>query len=163
LLPPHPNHHLDEAPMNIEPLEARIAPASFVTFPDIDGDQVKVTTSAGDLTGAVIIFSIGGKPAVAEVRLNNPGLDGANLTVTVTKVLGGDGLTTVGHIDGGTNDFGSITIAGDLGDIDCGSGTAGTPAIKSLNVRSLGAYGLASQPVGGDLTSNLFGALGALH
>lgn len=33
--------------MNIEPLEARIAPASaFVTYTDIDGDLVKISASS---------------------------------------------------------------------------------------------------------------------
>ena len=36
----------------IEPLENRIAPASVLTFTDIDGDSVKVISSAGDLNAA---------------------------------------------------------------------------------------------------------------
>ena len=72
---------------------------------------------------------------------------GPKLTVGRGKLRG---LAAVGHINGGTNDFGSVTVKGDLGDIDCGSNTPGTPAIRALSVRSMGRYGLATLGGAGD-------------
>ncbi len=142
----------------IEPLEARIAPASVLTYTDIDGDRVTITSTLGDLAGHASI--VGGQLRVLD--LSAPSFDGTSITVSVVKAGAGDGLVAIGRINGGTNDFGAIVIKGDLGDIDAGSNTAGTPAIKSLSVRSLGLYGLATQGGAGNLTSTINGALGAL-
>jgi hypothetical protein len=46
--------------MNVESLESRIAPASVITFTDADGDNVKITSSLGDLTGKAIFADLGG-------------------------------------------------------------------------------------------------------
>jgi hypothetical protein len=43
----------------------------------------------------------------------------------VMKAAGGDGLAAVGRINGSGKNLGAITIAGDLGDLECGSGAAG--------------------------------------
>ena len=102
--------------------------------------------------------------------LSNPGFNHTNITFTVVKVPGGDGLANVGAIFGGTNDFGTITIKGDLGKIDAGSATPGTPAIKSLTVRSMGRYGTDTQntdtgdhaPTSDALVSTISGGLGTL-
>jgi hypothetical protein len=144
--------------MNIEPLETRIAPASVLTYVDIDGDRVTVTSTLGELAGRATI--VGGQLRLLD--LSAPSFDGTSITVSVVKAGAGDGLAAIGRINGGTNDFGAIAIKGDLGNIDAGSTTAGTPAIKSLSVRTMGAYGLATQGGAGDLTSTINGALGAL-
>ncbi len=152
-------------------LESRIAPASLtgqvLTYADIDGDQVKITISKGTLAEGDFTFDTPfantGPQQLRLIDLSVPaGVGAANLTMAVTKVAGGDGLAAVGHIAGGTNDFGTITLRGDLGDIDCGSNTVGTPAIKTLSVRSMGRYGLATQGGAGDLESDIQGAVGAL-
>ena len=36
----------------IEPLESRIAPASTFSFVDVDGDEVTITSTQGDLNAA---------------------------------------------------------------------------------------------------------------
>ena len=65
--------------------------------------------------------------------------DLANLATTVTKKGPlGDGLVHVGRIDATGHDLGTVSVTGDLGQIDAGSGTDGTPAVKSLTVRSMG-------------------------
>jgi hypothetical protein len=142
----------------IEVLESRIAPASVLSYTDIDGDKVQIKSTAGELTGHATI--VGGQLQLLD--LSDPGFAHANITFTVTKVSGGDGLANVGRIAAGTNDLATVTVKGDLGAIDAGSGTAGTPAVKSLSVRSMGFYGLDTQGGAGDLESDLHGALGSL-
>ncbi len=174
--------------MNIEPLESRIAPASgFFTvsadersafYTDVDGDRVTVKTSVGNfqdpIPGGSLEVEAGplgnGSGYLRILDLSGPSFNRANITFSVVKVPGGDGLANVGAILGGTNDFGSIVVKGDLGQIDAGSNTAGTPAIKSLTVRSMGRFGIDTQmtdtgyrPPGPDyFVSTISGGLGAL-
>ncbi len=154
--------------MNIEPLEARIAPASVsVAFTDIDGDKVKITaTSAGaapPLGLADLAFVGGGTSGqLAKLDLTALGFQGASIATSVIKVGVGDERVDIGFIDATGRDLGGVTVKGDLGQIDAGSNTAGTPAVKSLSVRSLGRLGLDSQGGTGSLKSDLLGGLGSL-
>lgn len=85
------------------------------------------------------------------------GFDGANITVSVAKGkvngVSGDGKVIAGHFIGGTNNFGAIKIAGDLGEID-----AGGAAFSRIN-GSVGAFTVAHDVVAtnfyaiGDITS----------
>ena len=91
---------------------------------------------------------------------------GTNLTVTATRtVLGGDGLVNVGYIDAGTSgggsalDLGLIVIRGDLGRIDAGGAALGSAAVKGLTVNSMGLFSTTTQEAGGDLRSDIAGAL----
>jgi hypothetical protein len=148
---------------SIEPLEVRIAPASVLTYTDVDGDLVKVTVSAGPFDAGDLAFIGGGSGGqLATLTLTDPLFSGANITFRVTKVAGGDGLAAVGRIDGGLNNFGTVIVKGDLGDIDCASDTSEIPAIKTLNVRSMGFYGLATQAFTGNLESTISGGVGKL-
>jgi hypothetical protein len=135
-----------------------VAP-SVLTYTDIDGDKVKITASAGDLTGHATI--VGGQLRLLD--LSDPMFNGASITFTVTKAGNGDGLAAVGRIDGGANRFGTIVVRGDLGAITAVSDSATMPAIQTLRVHSMGIYGLATQGGGGDLRSSLNGSLGALN
>ena len=173
----------------IEPLESRIAPAFGVFhvsgdghtafYDDVDGDHVTVKITTGFIPnqpppGATLGVEAGplgnGSGYLRFLDLTNPGFNHANITFTVVKVPGGDGLANVGAIFGGTNDFGAILVKGDLGKIDAGSNTPGTPAIKSLTVRSMGRYGLETQitdtpdhPIVSEyFVSTISGGLGAL-
>jgi hypothetical protein len=132
---------------------------STLTYTDTDGDKVRITASAGDLTGHATI--VGGQ--LLFLDLSDPMFNGANITFTVTRTGNGDGLAAVGRINGGSNNFGTIVVRGDLGAITTGSGSATVPAIQSLRVGSMGIYGLATQGNVGDLASSLNGALGALN
>jgi hypothetical protein len=90
----------------------------------------------------------------------------ANITIRVVKVSSGNGLVNIPRIDGGTNNFGTVTIQGDLGEIDCGSDAAGAVALVKLSVNSIGAdtalYQTLSGTISGDGVSRIQGALVSL-
>ena len=95
---------------------------------------------------------------------------GTDLTVTAKRTsAGGDGLVNVGYLDatgangGDSLDLGNVVISGDLGAIVAGDGVAGTAAVKSLSVGSMGRYGEDTQAGAGATLSSFFtGALGRL-
>ncbi len=156
--------------MNIEPLEARIAPASaLVTYTDIDGDLVKISAStpgALPLSFAGKLTFVGGGTAgqLAQLNLTDLNFSGANVTFTVTKAATGDGLAHVGEIAALGVDLGAVTIKGDLGAIDAGN--VGGPALKSLTALSMGVFGAATGAVAnsdGTLQSSIRGGLGTLQ
>lgn len=144
----------------IEPLEARIAPASLLSFTDVDGDHVKITVSKGTLTagGNVTLFDgVSGGKLLQEIDLSDPSFSGASLTVAVTKVTGGDGQVVVDDIYGGSNNLTNVTVAGDVGNIDCGSGSG--MALKKFTIASLGRF---EQRGPGDLVSGISGDAGSV-
>src|SRR5262249_4304912 len=162
------------------PLERRDAPATFVsptklTYQDIDGDNVTVTLSkplltAGNLN-SVFTFDIPSVLNQTKQQLQTIDLTsfsaaaaGTSITVTATHsaITGGDGQVNVGFINATGIDLGPVNIAGDLGRILAGDGDPAVPALKSLSVRSLGRFGTDTQAPGGNLRSNINGALGAL-
>ena len=129
------------APSSIERLESPIAPASLV-LTDLDGDTVTFTASAGALAGLVTKTNARGDlHSVFSVDLSGALFGGTDLTVAVKKGAGGDGLAIVGNIAAGVNNLGTVKIAGDLGDLDAGSGSGTVLAIKSLSVQSFGRFG----------------------
>jgi hypothetical protein len=133
------------------------------TYTDVDGDKVTVAVSIGTLTAALFTTgAIGVGEQLRKIDLSGGGFDGANLTVSASKVPGGDGLVNIGYINSTGHDLGKVTVKGDLGQIDAGSNSADTAAIKSLTVRSMGRLYLDSQAVGDNLQSNISGALGSL-
>lgn len=151
----------------LEPLESRIAPASVLLYLDVDGDQVKVTSSSatGDLNGAGVATLVDGFVAgqkQLQKLLLGAAFASTNLTFTVTKAAGGDGFANVGYIDATGIDLGGVTIKGDLGAIDAGDPTQPASAVKTLTVQSLGRFGLATQGGVGDLVSNFDGKLDKL-
>jgi hypothetical protein len=167
---------------SIEPLESRIAPATLVnpttvSYTDLDGDAVTVKVSAGTFifTGpngggsnslTFTAANAGGGQQLKQIFLQSADFSGANLTVSVVKKPGGDGLANVGEIITG-RDLGAVSINGDLGDILCGDAITDTGfGLKSLTVRSMGRFfGSTGGGVGnGDntLESHVFGTLGKL-
>ncbi len=97
---------------------------------------------------------------------------GTNLTITVVeKAPGGDGRVNVGYIDAAASNgagmdgaalgLGKVKIAGDLGQIDAGTGGTAL-ALKKLMVDSLGAWSTATQGANGSTTSNLSGTVGTI-
>jgi len=146
------------APALIEPLEARIAPATVLTFVDgVDGDIVKIISDK-NLSGSVT-FAMNGSPS--EITLTGAGMDGANITTVVTRSPGGDGFVNIGRITTSL-DLGNVVIKGDLGEIDAGNGTSPLPAVKSLKVMSMGLFGDATKPASGNGVSQISGDLGKL-
>jgi len=163
--------------MRLEVLESRFTPAAVFTYTDTDGDLVTVTTSKGTKADLSAILHFG--PAGPSIHPQLQAIDfsanaavfaGTDLTVTARRTdAGGDGLANVGYIDASNSNGGSdlnlglIRIRGDLGRIDAGSPlTAGPVAVRGLTVQSIGQFGLATQEAGGNLVSNLSGALGSL-
>lgn len=149
----------------VEILESRIAPAAIAHYTDVDGDKVTVTSSTGvsfDLGNALHVT--GGQLQSLELKSATFGGEfvGANITFTVVKAAGGDGLANVGYIDATGVDLGTVTVLGDLGRIDAGNMTTSTPGVKALTAKSLGRFGVDTQAAGGNLTSNIKGALSAL-
>lgn len=151
----------------IEPLESRVAPASVVVpYTDLDGDLVKIKASnnssvAPPLDAGDLVFSGGATSGTLErLNLTDIGFAGASITFSVAKKPGGNGLADVGRIDATGIDLGNVTVKGDLGVLDAGSG--GAKAVKVLSVRSMGAFGTATQSGNGDVQSDINGAMDAL-
>lgn len=169
---------------SIEPLEARIAPASIANltllnpstalYHDADGDDVTVKFSKpvlvdGDL-GAVFRFNV----LAAQQQLQTLDLtaitdktllSGVSITFTakVDHVAGGNGLADVGFINATGLDLGKVTVDGDLGRIVAGTNNATKAALARLTVDSLGARGVATQATTSpSLFSLVTGALGGL-
>lgn len=149
--------------LSVEPLEARHAPASVFSFTDVDGDRVRITSSVGDLNEPLVAITApaGQGVQLQTLRLFGPEFHNANLTTSVTRARGGDGLVHIGRITAG--DLGRVTIRGDLGAINCGDIDTATPAIRLLEVDSMGRFGLTTQEGPGTLTSSINGTLVALH
>jgi hypothetical protein len=156
-------------PLCLQALESRLAPAVTILgptsarFTDVDGDTVTVKTTGGVFTAAQFTTVPGGAgEQLQRLDLSGGGFELANLTFAVKKAATGDGLVNVGAIDSTGRDLGTVTVPGDLGQIDAGDGDAAFPALKTLKVRSLGRYGTDTQPAGGSLDLNIRGALGSL-
>lgn len=152
----------------IEILESRIAPAIVVspasfTYDDSDGDLVTVKSSVAGIWGPV-----GGAPAGATLIPSGAGelltllelpvaAAGATLSISAEPVAGGDGFVNVGRIDASTAaiDLKSVTVDGDLGEIDAGDGSTATLAIATLKVQSLGMFDFATADFSSDFVSTL--------
>ena len=132
------------------------------TFPDTDGDLVTVKVTKGALAQRDFTFSGG---ILQKLNLADDGDEfaGTSLTVTVKKAGLGDGKFNLGAIDAHGLDLGTVTLPGDLGQIDAGDTKFKTPAILALTVGSLGVIA-GTQPVGtiNPLQSDLVGTLGKL-
>ncbi len=166
----------------LEPLEDRIAPATFVnthivTYTDVDGDHVTVKSSNPLFTKSnannILTFSTGSVDGAStpqqlqEINLTSLGSNivaGDSISVTVQQAGGGNGLANVGFIDSNFA-LGHVLIQGDLGRIEAGTNTPGNAhyvGLASLTVNSLGAEGISTQAAGGDLVSTIFGELGSI-
>ena len=157
--------------IHIEILESRIAPAVIVnpaahniaTYKDVDGDLVMIKVSSGDLTaaGTFTTFPTGAGDQLRKIDFHNGGFANADLTITVKKVAGGDGLAHIGYINSTGHDLGKVTIPGDLGAIDAGDSDVTKPGLLALTARSMGRFGIETQGAG-DLESDIVDLLGSL-
>jgi hypothetical protein len=156
---------------SLEALESRIAPAviigNTVQYTDIDGDHVVVSFSkpgivAGDFTFSDAFNSTGPQQLqLIDIHGQDATFAGVNITVTATKA-GGDGLAAVGTINATGVDLGKVSIDGDLVAIDAGTDSSLVPAIASLSVHSMGAYGVTTQGASPLLNSMISGKLPVL-
>jgi hypothetical protein len=147
-------------PRSIEPLELRIAPASL-TFTDVDGDKVVITTTGpGVLTLGGNVTVTGGQ--LQTLDLTGAKFQGANVKIVARRdpVLGGDGFVNVGRIEATGRDLGTVLVDGDLGRIVAGDLRIATAGVKALSVVSLGLFGTDTGAL--NLTSSIRGKLGSL-
>lgn len=159
-------------PHSIEPLEARIAPATLtgrtLTYTDIDGDKVTITFTLGTYADTDFTFNTAfadpGKQQLFSMNFEtDPDKAETNITMKVTKVAGGDGQAHVGFINAENRDLGAVTILGDLGRIKAGAVADNDPGVKSLKVASIGIFATNSQGGNGDNITRVVGELGFLE
>ena len=164
----------------IEPLEARIAPATLVnpttvTFQDKNGDAVTVTISTPLFTTASVakVFTFdtgsvnGDNSAEQQLELLNitklgHAASGMDISITAVPVDSSPGVVNVGYINSSNIDLGNVTVGGDLGRISVGDLNHSTPGLQSLTVESLGAQGTATQLPGGNLNTLISGPVGTI-
>ncbi|MEQ1859188.1 MAG: hypothetical protein ABMA13_04570, partial [Chthoniobacteraceae bacterium] len=140
------------------------------TFIDTDGDNVTVKTTKGpfqpnDFSGVATGVAGGGQLQLINLTTHAADFTGAGITITAKPgPLGGNGFVNVGYVNATGIDLGAVKIAGDLGRINAGTvgGDAKVPALKSLDVQSLGLLGTSTQAAGGDSRSIITGALAKL-
>ena len=151
---------------SIEALESRIAPAVIVTFTDVDGDLVTISSSKG--THDQLVAATGGMAGLDDHRLQTLDLsttadfDGAAISITAKPQAGkGDSFVNVGYIDATSRVLRSVTVDGDLGAIDAGNTSKNAFALKTLTVHSMGLFG-ASTGAPPDLRSDISGSVKAI-
>ncbi len=148
--------------MNIELLEPRIAPAALVSFTDLDGDLVTISSSKG--TVAQLTTAAGD---LTDHQLQNLDLTGttdfagANISIVAKQAPGGigDGRVNVGGISSPV-DLGTVLVDGDLGRIFAGDGDTKVAGVRSLTVLSLGRFGTSTGAP--DLETSIKDGLGTL-
>lgn len=151
---------------SIEPLEKRIAPATF-SYIDLDGDRVTINVFSTEPLnlGDEVFLSSGSSTQAATLEkldLSKPAFAGKAVSFTVNKARFGDGKAHVGYIDATGIDLAKIVVPGDLGRITVGDGDLTTRALNALKVASLGAFGLATQGNTGNLESEIKGSVGTI-
>lgn len=166
--------------LQIEPLEARIAPAFVLHFLDADGDVVKVAVSAGEMADADLVFDASGTQ-LQKLGLNDPSFIDANVSISAKpRVPGADGRADLGWLEmkfapGETRapSLGSVRIDGDLGKVTVGSVRVIEteayrdrlvpdlgPGIQVLNIGSIGLLGTTTGAP--DLLTEIQGDVGRL-
>ena len=129
----------------IEGLEPRIAPASMLTFNDIDGDRVTVNSSLGTLTPAMLDLSNPGGNSQLYSLLLPASFAGSKISIVATKVGNGDGRVNVGQILAAGIDLRSVSVDGDLGKLVVGDDDPATAAVRTFTAHSIGKFGTTTQ------------------
>ncbi len=169
-----------KTPHLIETLESRIAPATIVNpttiaFQDIDGDDVKIHVSkpiftdpatAAKLAHLSGAFGDTGPQSLSSLEFSDLGAACNGLDIFITAkhsaTHGGNGQVTFSVLNasnvnpvtgvGPGIDLGKVVVQGDIRYIDAGDENLTTPAIKSLDLRTLGAVTLGTP-------SDIFGSI----
>jgi hypothetical protein len=172
-------------PISPEALESRIAPAGLravgvsglqvsadgktATFTDVDGDLAAFVTTKGAWTQAMFDLTPTGNfvdgSALNSVTIPaNAGFDGANITITAKRDLfGGNGAVNFQTLDATGVNLGKVTLHGALGFVLAGTGDATVPAVKLLQVQSLGELGAVNVAMPAtSFVSTITGNLGKL-
>lgn len=170
------------ARLGVEALESRRTPAQLISasklaYQDTDGDSVVVSFSKPilnfgspntiftfDSGAGAVNGSLATKELLTDIDLTSipVAATGVGITITATRSAfnGGDGFAAVTKIDATGINLGAVAVDGDLGKILAGTGTPGTPGLKSLAAQSLGRYGLSI--ASGGTHSIVQGSVGAL-
>jgi len=122
-------------------------------------------SSASGLTKAMItpISSPDGLHEIYLVNLSDSIFNGSSFSVSVTKKEPhGDGQLYNLEINAGNNNIGAVSIGGDLGYIDAGSGSSTIPAIKSLTANTIGRYEGTALAAGTIESSSILGSVSKL-
>ena len=145
---------------SVEVLDSRIAPAGLLNvltsdlkisadgktakFTDVDGDLAKFVTTRGTWTEAMFDLTptgdlIGGSALKSVTIPAAADFTGANITITAKRDLfGGNGAVNFESLDATGVNLGKVTLHGALGFVLAGTGNATVPALKCLQVQSLG-------------------------
>jgi hypothetical protein len=170
------------ARLSVEALESRQAPAQLISasklaYQDKDGDSVVVSFSKPilnfgapntiftfDSGAGAVNGSLSTKELLKDIDLTSipVAATGVGITITATRSAfnGGDGFAAVTKIDATGINLGAVAVDGDLGKILAGTGTPGTPGLKSLTAQSLGRYGISI--ASGSTHSIVQGSVGTL-
>ena len=129
------------------------------------------TAATGDGPQQLQLLDLGAVPVKVVGSKLISRVKGVSFSITAERTATGDGLVNIGAIRSGDNGLGDVTIAGDLGQIDAGTGAVKT-GIKMLSVQSIGKLGTTTQrpgatpPTAADpapsLESTITGKLGKL-
>lgn len=132
-----------ESAQLLEPLEARIAPASAV-FTDVDGDKITVAISKAKTTNDVTAVVTGGSNSeISKIDLTS--FAGTDIQVSVTqRGAAGDGLANAWFIDATGKDLGKVEVSGDLAKLLVGDSSYANGSVKSVKVQSIGVHGSAT-------------------
>jgi hypothetical protein len=137
-------------------------------FTDSDGDLATLKTTRGTLSPANLVFAPDRTLMMIDLGRSGTAFEGANITLSSKRAVGGDGLVDVGAIQAEGLNLGAVKVSGDLGQIDAGNRydyqNRSNLALKSLTVGSLGARGAATQLPGtvNPLHSNVAGSIGSI-
>ena len=139
-----------------------ITGGKVATWTDVDGDLVTLKITVGTLTAANFRMLAGASGSVlSKLRLDSTNFNGTNITITAKPgPTGGDGIVNIGAIDA-IPDLGAVSIPGDLVSISAGLNGAAA-SLKSLTIRSLGAFGTGPQPFTAGTTSTLADGAGKI-
>ena len=127
-------------------LNEDVVPVTFssdgrrVTFPDVDGDLVTVTTTKSAFVQGNFVFGPVGQLSAIDLTAssNLAAFTGAKITAFAQTASGGDGLINVGKFNAVGVNLQKVTIDGDLGEIDVGTGGPGNVALQKLIANSMG-------------------------
>ena len=144
-------------------------------FTDMDGDIVTVKTDKGAFSAAnfaMVNFSGASGAVLQTLDLSKANFGkqfkNATIKVKVAQAGAGDGFVNIGRINAKGLDLVSVSVAGELEQIDVGNADPATPGLGTLKAITMGVnglsplFGFASDPAGG-LTSKIIGKLGTLQ
>ncbi len=157
-----------------------VAPPTFspngrvATYTDLDGDLVTVRTNKGGFTAQNFVMvntsgATGAALRTLDLSAAVAGLAfrGASISVAVTKAGSGDGFVNIGRVNATGIDLKSVTVFGELQQVDAGDAVLKTAGLGTLSALAMGVNALdplfsAGGAAQDDLTSTIVGNLSSL-